>query len=69
MKRDLVAFVSVVHRDRTNLVLLMMRMIFLIMGMAMILVVMRMVMIMVMNVLEILIDFGNIKRPGDDLLH
>ena len=51
VKRDLVAFVSVVHRDRTNLVLLRMRMILLIMGM---------VMTLVMNVLEISTDFGNI---------
>ena len=42
-----------------------MAMILVVMWMVMIMVVMWMVMIMVMNVLEILINFGNIKRPDN----
>ena len=63
MKRDLVAFVSVVHRDRTNLVLLMMRI-------RVILLIMRWVMILVMNVLEVSFDIGNIsKKKLDNFQH
>ena len=72
MKRDLVAFVSVVHRDRTNLVLLMMRIrvILVIMRMRVILLIMRWVMILVMNVLEVSFDIGNIsKKKLDNFQH